>query len=303
MIYDIGYEIGKTKVIGKEYDSNKKINLAIIQCSCGRVYKTRWNNIKLLKGKGCIECIGESIKTHGMKDTRLYNVWRGMKFRCSPTGDDAHRKNYYDRGIRVCDEWQKFENFYEWAMNNGYKEDELYESGRNKITIDRIDNNGNYEPSNCRFITHKENQYNKRNTVYVNYKDKRCNLEELSKELGLKHQTLSTRIKRGKNLDDPYVEKKDPKYLYKGEELTLGEISKKYNIDVKLLRARMKLGWNINEAVETPKMRMSKKITLYKYNNNYYCIAELARILGLKRTTLQYRIANGIMNFEKKEVC
>lgn len=234
---------------------------------------------------------------------RLHSIWKNMKHRCSSKGDSKHRKNYYDRGIRVCDEWQKFENFYEWAINNGYREDDLYESGRNKITIDRIDNNGNYEPNNCRFITHKENQYNKRTTKYVSYNERKYNLEELSKELGLKHQTLFNRIKRGKNLDDPYVEKKDPKYLYKGEELTLGEISKKYNIDVKFLRARIKLGWSIDEAMSLPKQKMRKEITRYKYDNDYYCIAELAKILGLKRTTLQYRIANGIMNFEKKEVC
>ena len=232
---------------------------------------------------------------------RLHTIWKNMKHRCSPTGDAEHRKNYYDRGIRVCDEWQKFENFYEWAINNGYREDDLYESGRNKITIDRIDNNGNYEPSNCRWITFEENQYNKQHTMYANYKGKIKNILEISKETGLEKSTIRTRIIRGKGLYDPYVEKKDPKYLYKGEELTLGEISKKYNIDVKFLRTRMKLGWSIDEAMSLPKQKMRKEITKYKYNNNYYCIAELARLLGLKRTTLQYRIANGIMKFEKKE--
>ena len=88
---------------------------------------------------------------------RLHTIWKNMKHRCSSKGDSKHRKNYYDRGIRVCDEWQKFENFYEWAINNGYREDDLYESGRNKITIYRIDNNGNYEPNNCRFISLSEN--------------------------------------------------------------------------------------------------------------------------------------------------
>lgn len=301
MIYKVGYSIGKIKVIGKQRDNNSYKELAIIRCQCGRVYKTYWNNIKLLKGKGCAYCIGDSRKTHGLTDSRLYGVWEDMKSRCSGNGDLNHKKNYYNRGIRVCDEWEKFENFYNWAIENGYKED-LYESGRNKVTIDRINNDGNYEPSNCRFITHQENQYNKRTTIYVDYNGNKENLLELSNHIHLNKKTLYTRIKRGKNIDDPYIEKKDPKYLYNGEELTLGEIAKNNNMSVKFLRGRIRMGWTIEEAVKTPKLKMNRNINLYKYNGDYYCISDLAKLLGLKRTTLQYRIKNGIVNLERKGV-
>ena len=78
-----------------------------------------------------------------------------MKFRCK----DKNNLNYGGRGIKYCDEWNKFENFYLWAMENGYMEG---------LDIDRIDVNGNYEPSNCRWISRKENNNNKRCTVIVN---------------------------------------------------------------------------------------------------------------------------------------
>ena len=139
--------------------------------------------------------------------SKLYNVWKQMKFRCSPNGDEKHRKNYYDRGIRVCNEWEKFDNFYDWAIKNGYKEDELYDSGRNKITLDRINNDGNYEPSNCRFITHKENQWNKRTTIHANYNGENKNLFEISKQTKMGVDCVRSRIYRGKSMDDPYVEK------------------------------------------------------------------------------------------------
>ena len=90
----------------------------------------------------------------------VYDRYRSMLDRCNNPNHPSYR-NYGGRGIKVCDEWMDFDNFYKWAMENGY--DESAKHG--KCTLDRIDVNGDYEPSNCRFVSMKTQQRNKRNNV------------------------------------------------------------------------------------------------------------------------------------------
>lgn len=105
--------------------------------------------------------------------TRLYNILRNMKARCSNPNNDRFR-DYGGRGITVCDEWKNdYYKFKEWALENGYE---------NHLTIDRIDNNGNYEPSNCRWTTLNIQQHNSSLLMRTNtsgyrgaYLDKRRN--------------------------------------------------------------------------------------------------------------------------------
>lgn len=87
----------------------------------------------------------------------LFGVWQTMKSRCENPNRGKY-KDYGGRGIKICDEWYEASNFVKWALNNGYK------SG---LQLDRIDNNGDYCPENCRFVTPKENSRNRRNTKFV----------------------------------------------------------------------------------------------------------------------------------------
>lgn len=85
--------------------------------------------------------------THGCSDTKLYECWKNIKSRCYNKNNDRY-PHYGGKGVIVCDEWQDFVNFKQWAENNGYSEN---------LTIDRIDPELNYEPSNCRWLTYEEN--------------------------------------------------------------------------------------------------------------------------------------------------
>lgn len=101
----------------------------------------------------------DNIK-HGKRYTRLYKIWCGMKYRCYNENYDGYN-NYGGRGIIVCQEWiTDFENFYEWAIENGYKD---------TLTIERINVNGNHCPENCKWATMKEQENNKRNNTVLEW--------------------------------------------------------------------------------------------------------------------------------------
>jgi len=110
-----------------------------------------------------------------------------MKQRCYYV-DHKHYKDYGGRGICVCCDWREnFKSFYNWALNNGYKEG---------LTIDRIDYNGNYEPSNCRWITIIEQSRNKRSNRLLEYKGEVKSLIEWCEILGLKYSTIRARLNK-----------------------------------------------------------------------------------------------------------
>lgn len=167
-------------------------------CSCGGEvvglgYRIRSGRIKSC---GCIKAVPEF--RHGETKTRLYRIWADMKSRCTlPTA--KYYKNYGGRGIKICDEWSNdFVIFREWAYANGYADD---------LTIDRIDSNGNYEPSNCRWATWKEQENNTSHNVVITYNDKTMTLHQWSECLNIPYDTLRTRVvKRGWEIERAFTQ-------------------------------------------------------------------------------------------------
>lgn len=126
----------------------------LYRCDCGVEKSAILNHIRTGNVKSC-GCLQRT--KNGIGASSICNVWRGIKTRCF---GNSNTKYYKDRGITMCDDWREsFESFYNWAMANGYK---------HGLDIDRINNDGNYEPSNCRFVTRKENCNNRRKRLAQN---------------------------------------------------------------------------------------------------------------------------------------
>lgn len=139
--------------------------------------------------------IGNKNRKHGGKGTRLYQTWANMKDRCYNPNQIGYI-NYRTRGITVCDEWKNnFVTFRDWALANGYRDD---------LMIDRIDNNGNYEPGNCRFVSYTASNRNKGNIkltiekakqVRELYKTGKYYYREIAKIFGVSSGTIGLTIR------------------------------------------------------------------------------------------------------------
>ena len=192
----LGQRFGRLTVIGRM--PNNKQNQAVWKCLCDCGNETIVESGHLRSGHtnscGCYgrDRSADYHRTHGMKGTRLFSTYHTMKGRCyNPTDHKYYR--YGARGIKMCDDWvNNPKSFFDWAMANGYKEG---------LSIDRIDNDGDYCPENCRWTDAKTQANNTSRNIRYKYGDKEMTVSEWADYLGITYSAAKTRIKRG-NFDE-----------------------------------------------------------------------------------------------------
>ena len=191
-------EYGRLLVLSLAYTKNGR-TFWNCKCSCG--------NKKVILGKdlqngnirscGClrVETSRRRMTTHGATASRLYNIWTSMKARCETSKKQKFIKDYQNRGIKICAEWHDFSVFQKWALENGYKDN---------LSIDRIDNNGNYCPENCRWADSFTQANNKRNNRWLTYNNKTQTIAQWARELGMDYNTLEQRIRMGWSVEKAF---------------------------------------------------------------------------------------------------
>lgn len=187
-----GQKFERLTVVSKELPDSTGSIIWKCKCECGKDVYARGNALRkgLVKSCGCYKKdILPTINTK-YKDCpkRLYKIYYGMLGRCYSEGNSAYN-NYGGRGIQVCSEWKNsFTSFWEWSINNGYSA---------KLSIDRKDNEAEYSPDNCRWVSDYEQSRNKRSSVFLTLNNKTLPIEIWAKDLNLKLSTLYTRKFRG----------------------------------------------------------------------------------------------------------
>lgn len=145
-------------------------HLGIFKCDCGNTKSIALKNVRLGRTKSC-GCL-RGVDRNGESKTKIYSVWKNMHYRCK-NKKCIQYKDYGGRKITICKEWDNFLIFKKWALANGYQDG---------LTIDRIDNNGNYKPSNCRFVTMAIQLNNKRNNIKIITNNEITTIKELAKK-------------------------------------------------------------------------------------------------------------------------
>lgn len=186
-----GKKFGFLTVIEFAY-RDKKQTYWLCKCNCGNTKVIRGSH---LKDGNTISCgcytknrmaqMNKANAKHGLSNTRLYRIYHGIIGRCLKPKTNGY-KNYGNKGISVCNEWLKdFQNFYYWAINNGYKEG---------LTIERIDLNKGYEPDNCKWVTPKEQARHTSQNKMITYKGKTRCVAEWAEFLKINYNTLQSRL-------------------------------------------------------------------------------------------------------------
>jgi hypothetical protein len=239
-----GQVFGSLSVIKEDGRTNDGKVKWLCECDCGRTASVNGRHLRggKIKSCGCLQFSHST--THGMSKTRTFAIWAEMRARCN-NPNRARWADYGGRGIKVSDRWDKFENFY---ADMGDAPD--------RMSIDRIDVNGDYCPANCRWATPKEQANNRRNNVFLTWQNKTQTIAQWSEETGVPAYAISHRLSKSLTLDDVFAPVEDKKIMFHGENKTLSKWARSMGISQAGLWNRIyKLGWSPERALTAPPQR------------------------------------------------
>ncbi|MCK5616828.1 hypothetical protein KAR91_83980 [Candidatus Pacearchaeota archaeon] len=195
-----GEKFGRLIVIGLNRVNKYHQRFWECRCNCGTTKIINGSRLKKGETKSCGCLHRDIVTTHGMEKTATYRIWRNMLYRCR-TATSKDYKNYGGRGIAVCERWFTFENFLK----------DMGERPEN-MSIERLENNKDYSPENCKWATTKEQNRNHRGNRKITYKGETKILIEWAEHLGIKYGTLQCRLHRGWSIDKTLSTKIERRY-------------------------------------------------------------------------------------------
>ena len=223
--------------------------LWMCKCECGNIVNVLSSNLRTghTKSCGCLKNLASNYK-HGKYGTSIYKVWANMIQRCN-NPDSSYYHRYGARGIKVCDSWLKFENFYKDMGDNP-----------RGFCLERVDNNGDYCPENCKWVSPKEQARNRETSVEVTYNGKTQCIAAWEEELGFNHGTLWTRLYSynwtiEKAMTAPVKETNRVPVTAFGKTQSLTKHAKEYGLGLTTVQARLARGIPLEQA-----LTMDKKI-------------------------------------------
>lgn len=197
----IGKKFGKLFVEKWEGKNKHNQKIYLCKCECGKSVTVSGISLRSGHTKSCgcnliAYYKSGARKRHESTRTKLYRIWASMKQRCTNSSSNNYAR-YGKRGIKVCDEWMNsFECFRDWALQNGYKQG---------LSIDRINNDGNYCPSNCRWATAKEQCNNTSRTVKIEFDGETKSISEWAETLGVHPTTMRSYVRAHNKTYQDYI--------------------------------------------------------------------------------------------------
>ena len=295
-----GHRFGRLLVIEQAEDkpgSGQNGAFWLVKCDCGSpAFVTHGSHLRRGASRSC-GCFNKEMSratclaraTHGEKrvdvQSKEYLVWTGIIDRCCRESSRAF-KNYGGRGIRVCDEWRA--SYVAFLRDMGRKPTPGH-------TIDRINNDGNYEPGNCRWATRKEQMQNTRINVFLEHEGRRQTVAQWAEELGINYHTLYNRVQLGWTTERALTPDAAPTihrvlYEHNGERLWIGDWSNRTGLPFWTIKGRLRQGWTMDAALTTPHISTR---TLTMFRGEVLSIHQIAERTGAEYALLRSRIQNG----------